>query len=56
MMLLAGIGQIHAYQERVLSLLIVISSLFSDTEPRTFFVSGNGKQGFSSLWRSIFLT
>ena len=32
MMLLTGIGQTHAYQERVLSLLIVINSLFSDTE------------------------
>ena len=30
-MLLAGIGQTHAYQERVLSLLIAFNSLFSDT-------------------------
>ena len=32
MMLLAGIGQTHAYQERVLSLLIAINSLFIDIE------------------------
>lgn len=32
MMLLAGIGQTHAYQERILSLLIAINFLFSDTE------------------------
>jgi len=32
MMLLAGIVQTHSYQERVLSLLIAINSLFSDTE------------------------